>query len=341
LLMLKWRGELDDEQFTEGMVKLGFLVDDISKFETVRRFIPNVRDLVVFSAKEVFEEDMVEIVGLDDEFENLDLSWFAKVGVDEETAKLFWRSHWDHPSWIRVRDMFHRGLITEDDLDRWFRLVEFPPFWRKALKGVLYALPTRVDLRRFYDFGIIDYGTLVEEYRIAGYNEQNAIRLADLAVHDSLVNEKDVTRTIIEKGFSIGELSRDEALDMLISIGYDESESELLISIKERVIQDDLLELEINSVIRNYVNGIIDSNELATKIDGLDVPASYKDILVNEARITLQQRMRLPTKADVEAWYKKAVINDEQFIDYLQKLHYTEKDITNFLTELQQDMVGD
>ncbi|GAI52167.1 unnamed protein product, partial [marine sediment metagenome] len=41
------------------------------------------------------------------------------------------------------------------------------------------------------------------------------------------------------------------------------------------------------------VNGIIDSNQLATKIDGLDVPASYKDILINEARITLQQRMSM------------------------------------------------
>ncbi|GAI19405.1 unnamed protein product, partial [marine sediment metagenome] len=200
LLLLKWRGEITDEYFTTGMVKLGFLIDDIPKFEKVRRFMPNVRDLVVFSAKEVFEEDMVEAVGLDDEFENLDLSWFAKVGVDEETAKMFWRSHWDHPSWIRVSDMFHRGLITEDDLERWFRLVEFPPFWREALKGVLYTLPTRVDLRRFYDFGIIDYETLVAEYRIAGYTEQNASRLADLAVHDAAVNEKDVTRTIIEKG---------------------------------------------------------------------------------------------------------------------------------------------
>lgn len=341
LLMLKWRGEIDEEHFTNSMLKLGFLEGDIPRFETVRRFMPNVRDLVVFSAKEVFEEDMVVAVGLDDEFENLDLSWFAKVGVDEETAKMFWRSHWDHPSWIRVSDMFHRGLITEDDLERWFRLVEFPPFWREALKGVLYNMPTRVDLRRFYDFQIIDYDTLVAEYRRSGYTEQDAIRLSQLAVHDAAVTEKDVTRTIIEKGFVIGELTRDEALAMLVSIGYDETESELLISIKERAIQDDVLELKINSCLKNYVNGIIDIYELGKRLDALNIPAAYKDIIMNEAEVTLQQKIRLPTKADIESWYKKGIIIDTEFTNYLRKLHYTETDISYFLKELQQDKAGD
>ena len=150
----------------------GFSEEAIEAFKELSNFIPSPSDLVMFAGREAFEEDAVEKYGLDNEFEKLDLDTFAKVGVTPEIAKLYWRVHWEHPSFGQVREMRRRELITDEDVTNYYRIVETPTYWRPFLDKLIWETPTRVDIRRFWDMRTIDEPRLREYYGRLGYHGQ-------------------------------------------------------------------------------------------------------------------------------------------------------------------------
>lgn len=136
-------------------------------------FYPGPADLIRWQAREVFEPEMVRKYGLDDEFGGIDLEPFHKAGMTDEQTLNYWRAHWEHASWMQIVEMLHRGLLEEQDVYDWFRLVEIPPYWRDNLIKTAYTWPTRVDVRRFYDLQTIDEARLREVYSGMGYRGQN------------------------------------------------------------------------------------------------------------------------------------------------------------------------
>ncbi|GAH77571.1 unnamed protein product, partial [marine sediment metagenome] len=69
--------------------------------------------------------------------------------------------------------MLHRGLLTEEQVWDWFRVVEIPPYWRQLLIDTAYTWPTRVDVRRWWDMRTIDEPELRRLYSGMGYRGVN------------------------------------------------------------------------------------------------------------------------------------------------------------------------
>lgn len=135
--------------------------------------LPPVSDAIGFLAHEVYEPDMIEKYGLDDEFEGLDLTTLEKIGINKDLALLYWRDHWQHATWIQIVQMRRRELITDDDVKDWFRLVEIPPFWRDHLIALIWEIPTRVDVRRWRDMRTVNKTQLREIYGRQGYHGED------------------------------------------------------------------------------------------------------------------------------------------------------------------------
>jgi len=55
----------------------------------------------------------------------------------------------------------------------WYRLVEIPPFWRDRLTELVFEVPTRVDVRRWWDMRTIDEERLRSIYHAQGYHGQD------------------------------------------------------------------------------------------------------------------------------------------------------------------------
>jgi len=167
-------GEIPDgHPYLEDMRKLGFTADEARRFRDISLFYPAPTDLVTWQAREVFEPDMVRRYGLDAEYEEIDKEPFFKAGMTEEQIRNYWRAHWQHASWDQVAEMLHRGQITEDEVWDWFRLVEIPPYWRDKFIAVSWRVPTRVDVRRFWDMRTIDEARLREIYTAMGYHDKD------------------------------------------------------------------------------------------------------------------------------------------------------------------------
>jgi len=161
------------EKYFEDLKSLGWSDDRIEALKFVTLFYPAPADLIRWQAREVFEPEMIKRYGLDSEFEVIDKEPFYKAGMTDEQILNYWRAHWEHASWMQVVEMLHRGLLTEEQVWDWFRVVEIPPFWRQMLIDSAYTWPTRVDVRRWWDMRTIDEAELRRLYSGMGYRGVN------------------------------------------------------------------------------------------------------------------------------------------------------------------------
>jgi len=163
----KYAGLFDD------LKDQGWHDDRIEALKFFTLFYPAPADLIRWQAREVFEPEMIARYGLDSEFEAIDKEPFYKAGMTDEQILNYWRAHWEHASWMQVVEMLHRGLLTEEQVWDWFRVVEIPPFWRQLLIDTAYTWPTRVDVRRWWDMRTIDETELRRLYSGMGYRGVN------------------------------------------------------------------------------------------------------------------------------------------------------------------------
>ena len=161
------------EQYFSDLEDQGFSLERIEALKFATLFYPAPADLIRWQAREVFEPEMIERYGLDDEFGAIEKEPFYKAGMTDEQILNFWRAHWEHASWMQVVEMLHRGLMTEEQVWDWFRVVEIPPFWRQKLIDTAYSWPTRVDVRRWWDMRTIDETELRRLYSGMGYHGVN------------------------------------------------------------------------------------------------------------------------------------------------------------------------
>lgn len=158
------------EKLFDDLRDQGWSDDRIKALKFYTQAFPTLIDVVRFYAREAFEPDMIERYGLMDEVPPYEGTLFEKLGVPKEIADLYWIAHWEHASWMQVVEMLRRGQLTEDEVREWFRVVEIPPYWRDKLIAISYEVPTRVDVRRFWDMRTIDEARLREIYAWRGYH---------------------------------------------------------------------------------------------------------------------------------------------------------------------------
>lgn len=173
-----WRRRHEPE-FWADLKDQGWNDERIEALKKITEVMPTPEDLTTWMAHEVFEPDMREKYGLDDEWEAVEATeavehWFERIGMPMEVAKNKWRAHWVHPALGTVFTLLHRGLITEQDMYDFYRLVEIAPYWRDKLTEISWDIPNRIELRMMtrylglgkdYITGMLEKVGLAEEYR--------------------------------------------------------------------------------------------------------------------------------------------------------------------------------
>jgi len=293
------------EKYFADLKDLGWSDDRIEALKFFTQFMPSAQDLVNWEAKEVFEPEMIAKYGLDDEFAGLDLTLFEKIGVSAEQALNYWRAHWEHASWNQVVEMVRRGQMTEADVWDWFRLVEIPPFWRQKLINISWSVPTRVDVRRFYDMKTIDEARLRELYTAQGYHGKD---LDDYVLWTKIYVELPDLLARWKNGW----ITLDEVRSRLIGAGMDPGAADELIQTKVKAIEPTSTaegkELTKTEVYKGVKMGVITYEQGLDLIMDLDYTYDQADYLLytNVAVLTGSPETYMDFK-DMTGKYRKAV----------------------------------
>ena len=305
-------------------VKYAFLLDDLleqgwspPKVEALKfftQFMPSAQDLVNWQAKEVFEPAMIAKYGLDDEFAGLDLTLFAKIGVTEPQARNYWRAHWEHASWDQVVEMVRRGQMTEPDVWDWFRLVEIPPFWRDKLIAISWAVPTRVDIRRFYDLKTIDEARLRELYTAQGYHGKD---LDDYVLWTKIYVELPDLLARWKNGW----ITLDEVRSRLIADGMNPDAADELIQTKVKSVEPtstaegkELTKTEIYKGVKQNILTYDQGIELLIDLDYTSDQAEY--LLTTNVAVLAGSPETLPEYKDLTQKYRRAAGLESKAVPY-------------------------
>ena len=232
------RGLIGDSDFNRYLSEIGYTQDKIGVIKSLRYVLPSPSDLIRFAVREVFTPEIAQKFGLYEDYPPEFTKYASMIGISEEWAKRYWASHWDLPSATQGFEMFHRGIITYDELKMLLRALDVMPYWRDKLIQLSYNPVTRVDIRRMYSIGVIDENDVYRRYLALGYSPEDAQMLTQFTISEYSPDEetetdkkRKIARSIYEKAYRKHIITRYELLRYYRELGYDEEDAEFMASV--------------------------------------------------------------------------------------------------------------
>jgi len=315
---VKWNALLDD------LRDRGFSELRIEAFKALTEVIPNAADIVRFALREVYSPEIAEQYG---QFQDIPTAAYpdaAKAGLSEDMFRKYWAAHWGLPSASDGFELLHRGILTEQQLKDLLKANDIMPYWRDQLIKLSWNIPTRVDVRRFWDMRTIDETRLREIYTGLGYHAQD---LEDYVLWTKIfVDFPDLLAR-----YKNGWITLDQVRGELVAMGMSSSRADTLIEEKikkatpERVAAEkDLTKTDIFAGIKKGVITRVQGAELLADIGYSNDEAVYLlDVNIPTDEETSVKTARELTKSDILAGLKASVITEQDAISKLLELRYS------------------
>lgn len=341
-------GNIDENLHDRFLTLIGFQPTNIFWIKQTYWQIPPVQDLIVMAVREAFSPEIANLFGQYEGYPQILTDYMKRQGIKEEWAQRYWASHWKLPSPDQGFEMFHRGIINEDTLRLLLRALDIMPFWRDKLINLNYAVLRLVDIRRFYELGVINEEQMYKEYLARGYNPERANWAVTWTKEfTSKGNEQEqaerrmLNQTVIVKSLNSGRISEAQAITMLEELRYSRADAELIIAVyqtdkeieREDIVIDDNKKRLIKLATDGYSQRLINHQEAIEML----VSSGYS---LAQARLELEwhdYEVENQIKAHVVAWFKELYttwkIDQQQFITSLGEYGFDANEINRLLAE--------
>jgi len=336
-IMALWSGKISHEEYVENMKQQGFSAEKIEVIEKISRFVPGVQDLIRFTVRDVFREDIVKQYRYDEGFDEIKKQlqpWLDKNGLDSDIMRAYWRAHWELPGLTQAFEMLHRGYIDKDDLRQLLKIADVAPAYIEPILRISYAPYTRVDIRRMYGLGVVDEKQVFKTYQDLGYDEEHAENLTRYTVLDAVAAEKDLSKSEVITGYTEGIISEREARTAFTDMGYSDDEADIIISLQDYKKEKSIRDREKAVIANLYYYGKITRPEAVKGLNALNVTEREKELTLAETEARIREKHANPTKADLTAWLKGEIITKAEYQNEMRNLGYSEINIERYLKSL-------
>ncbi len=345
LLTLWLRDQLPEGDLNTELAARGWTEERIEKVKLVRQIIPGVGDLISMAVREAWRDDVAERFDYDQGFELLPSEPFEAQGLSMDWVKRYWRAHWVLPSITAGYQMLHRlrpgktdNPFTRDDLETLLRTADISPFFINRLIEISFAPFTRVDLRRMFKAGVLNEQEVFEGYLDIGYDEKKARNLADFAILDARGKERDLTKGLIVSAYKRGTIERSEAISGLVELRYTALDAEFIITIADAELAKKTTDAQLDRVEFLYMEGEIDEGGVYTELGPLNLPGDQVQGLIIQWEISKRKKRTLPTRADLEGFYRNDLIDLGALQNGLLKRRIDNEDVTLFIRQLDLEI---
>lgn len=227
LYELRWRGRLTDADLRTQLQLSRYDPSLISGLMALQERIPGPGDLIRFYVREAYLPEMQAEVP--DAF----LTDMAKQGYGPGYTKLFWGAHWVLVPLTQLYEMFHRGIITYEQLTAQLKYHDYTLEWRDRLIQVAYNLLPRVDVRRAYAFGEISAPDLTDYYGKLGYSPEDRVLMANIARRMALSPAYTRYASVGARAFRQGQINAEAFRGILESCNFPEEYVALMVRAEE------------------------------------------------------------------------------------------------------------
>lgn len=317
----------------------GWSPERIEALKVITQVIPNAADIVRFALREVYSPEIAEAYG---QFQDIPTGAYPdaeKAGLSPDMFRKYWAAHWGLPSPSDGFELLHRGILTEAQLKGLLKANDIMPYWRDQLIKLSWNIPTRVDVRRFWDMRTIDEGRLREIYTGLGYHGQD---LEDYVLWTKIyVDFPDLLAR-----YKNGWITLDQVKSELVAMGMKPERADTMIEEKikkaapERVaVEKDLTKSDIIAGVKKGIITRVEAAELLTDLGYSNDEAIYLlDVNIPTDEETSVKTARELTKSDVLAGLKAGVITEKDALNKLLGLRYTAAD-AEFLLKIYRSAV--
>jgi hypothetical protein len=332
VIALVRRGKLDAVEGTDYLRQLGYTPEDVDKLVEITKYFPNPGDLVRFAVREVYSPDIASTYGLTEDMPQKFIEESFKAGLDEDQAKNFWAAHWELPSLTMGYEIFHRGIITEDELFTLMRTLDIMPFWRERLRDLSYNPLTRVDVRRMYGLGVLDRDAVLQSYLNIGYSPENAELMTQFTERYENQDLDGISRASLISAFKKGIISYEELETYLEELYTSESVVQYWLANAEYEKTVEILDKYKNDLISAYRRGAATETDIQNELNAAGVSSAYLNDVMEEIARNKASKRKIPSKSDLEKWLQQSIISEEDYSGYMKEMGYDEKTIANYLT---------
>ena len=327
LLALWRRDEIVDSELTEGLKRLGWEGQAVEQLKVLAFDVPSGQDVIRFTVREVFNPELRAALQLDSDFPVAALDAFKAAGLDEDRARNEWAAHWQLPSTSLAFSMFHRALIDEDQLRIILRAQDVMPVFVEPIIAAAFNPLTRVDIRRMHAVGLLDEEQLIRRYQDIGFSPENAGLMADFTIlfneapdEEQAKEARDLTRSQITSFVKAGLFGPEEAINALVDIGFDLGTAETIISLEALKVATRQRDAEIKVIRNRFENGTISFNQAVEELGTLDLTAVERDLILTELEAERLSNIRIPTRGELDAFFREDLIAKPQYLDGLEAL---------------------
>jgi len=231
--------------------------------------------------------------------------------------------------------------FTQEDLDALLQAQDIPARFRGWLTQIAYRTLSRVDVRRMYRLGVLDEEGVYQAYLDLGYNQDDAAKMTEFTVKFETSEERDITRSAVQTGYETGLLTRQEALNHLTGIGYNQNIAQFWLDLVDWELENDKRKNQLDYIEDLYLNGQIDEGELMGELGALDMPSDRMQRIYDQLYLKRRNKIKLPSKTELDRWLKMGVVDEGFFVDGHLALGYRQEDAERYLfeslTERQED----
>jgi len=347
LITARLRGTISHDEYLREMGANGYQPVHAELLLQLAHLIPPPTDLIRMAVREAFNPEVIRKFRYLEDFPAEFAQWAEKLGIDREWAERYWVAHWELPSPTMGFEMFHRTVDDSTDpdaddltlpsgrkvqnvigrrtLELLLRTADIAPFWRDKIIAVSYRPLNRVDVRRMFRMGVIDVDEVYRAYLDIGYNPRHAAMLTEWTVKEYGEGSRDLTKADILTAYREKRVTREDAKNMLIDLGYEDWEADVLLGREDYRREREREQLIIRLTRTQYTRGIIDRTQALQQLGELNLPSEQMQLLLETWDAQKQRKTRVPPLRDLVDFFQAGIITEEELREELSNLGFQRK----------------
>ena len=255
------------------------------------------------------------------------------------------------PTPVLIDDV--RALLKEDDLN---------PVWRDRLAAISYHRIGRVDVRRMYDQGVFGppqgmagfkrvpgkapeatgpaEKELVESYQDAGYNRDDAGKLAEMSAgmldKSRMAAQRSRAVSLACKLFQLGGADRETTLRAMEKAGLTRQQAEAEMAICETADAITTIKKVMATIRKLYLRGEYSRDVAADQLAQAGISPERVDTVIRRWQLELAAVDKKATASEMCAWYGAGLMTLAEMSTRLTRLGYLPADVRRIIAHCVQ-----
>ncbi len=293
--------------------RIGIHPDYLDIYKTLADRIPPLNDIITMAVREAFSPVIARRFGQYEDFPKDFGKYAAMQGLSPEWSERYWAAHWGLPSITQGFEMLHRGIIDKADLGMLLKAQDVMPFWRDKLVKMAIQPFTRIDVRRMFREGVLDEKGVYNAYLDLGYDENNAQKITEFVIRETLSTMSKFTTTDVVKAYTDRMIDQSETRSLLRTLGVRSVDVTYIISTADYKREWRLTDLKIKAIRNLYKKGLLSETRATSDLLRLNLPSDQVTVLMEQWWYEKKEiGVKTFSKAEVVKFLKAGIITEDQ-----------------------------